>query len=80
GTSNIFDEENRIEVELKYSNLHGAVIYQDGNGNYYYHGGDVPGIAQELVNVYYNSDCYVDIEGTQYHVVEDFDSIDEFEN
>ena len=41
GPSNIFSEGNSIELILKYVNAHGAHIYQDENGNYYYRVGDV---------------------------------------
>ncbi|KAI5065314.1 hypothetical protein GOP47_0020009 [Adiantum capillus-veneris] len=80
GTSNLFEEQNKIELVFKYPNRHGAAIYHDSNGNYYYRCGDVPGMAPEFVGAYYNADCYVDLKGSQYRVVGDPDLVDEFGN
>ncbi len=59
-------------------NAHGAHIYQDENGNYYYRVGDVATPAPERVDVFYNVDCYVDRIGSQYRNADDPDAVDAY--
>ncbi|KAI5067188.1 hypothetical protein GOP47_0017716 [Adiantum capillus-veneris] len=77
-TSGIFVENNNIELEMKYPSQYGASIYRYANGNYYYRCGDASRIPPKRVEIYYNSTCYVDLNGVHYYTVEDPVSVDSF--
>ena len=75
GTSDIFRKENSLLLVFTYQNLHGAHLYQDENGNYYFRIGAVTIPKLERVVVFYITNYYIDRNGAQYHGTEDLDNV-----